>query len=389
MLSVINVCTNSIDDLDVACEEILSQLKDKTLLKNSVGIIGCHSDYVEENVIAAIKESLPFDIVGCSALGTAVNGNGGLEQLALTVLTSDDIVFSTALSDTISKDDFDAPIEKVYAEAEKSLGTAPGLVFVFAPITEDVAGDRMLTKLTQLGGKVPIFGTLANDTSSGYTKSYVFKNGEYDRFKMALIMMSGNINPRFHITSIAKRNIQQNNAIVTGADGYLVTSINDMPVLDYFASLGILTRKEHSIAPVTMIPFLVDFGDGTAPVAYSMYNISEDGAYCGGAIPQGSKITFAEIDMVSILETAEITLRAALDDAEKNGASGIVAIPCFARAMVMTPSVEAEIVKSLEVIGDKIPFLLIYSGGEICPVYNKQQEPVNRFHNLTYTLMVF
>jgi len=389
MLSVINVCTDSIDDLDVACEEILSQLKDKTLLKNSVGIIGCHSDYVEENVIAAIKESLPFDVVGCSALGTATNGHGGLEQLTLTVLTSDDVEFSTAFSDTISKDDFDAPIEKVYAEAEKSLGTSPKLIFVFAPITEDVAGDRMLTKLTQLGGKVPIFGTLSNDTSSGYTKSYVFKNGEFDRFKMALIMMSGNINPRFHITSIAKRNIQQNNAIVTGADGYLVTSINDMSVLDYFATLGILATETSGIAPTTMIPLLVDFGDGTEPVAYSMYNISADGAYCGGAIPQGSKITFAEIDMVSILETAEITLRSALDDAEKNGANGIIAIPCFARAMVMTPSVEAEITKSLKVIGDQIPFSLIYSGGEICPVYNKQHEPVNRFHNLTYTLVVF
>ena len=202
-------------------------------------------------------------------------------------------------------------------------------------------------------------------------------------------MMSGNINPRFHMTSIAKRNIQQNNAIVTGAEGYLVTSINDMPVLDYFATLGILTAEGHNIAPVTMIPFLVDFGDGTEPVAYSMYNVTADGAYCGGAIPRGAKITFAEIDMPSILETANITLRSALADVDKNGGNGVIAIPCFARMMVMSPNVEAEIVKSLEIIGDKIPFSLIYSGGEICPVYNKQRETVNRFHNLTYTLVVF
>jgi len=32
---------------------------------------------------------------------------------------------------------------------------------------------------------------------------------------------------------------------------------------------------------------------------------------------------------------------------------------------------------------------LIYSGGEICPVYNQQYGVVNRFHNLTYTLVVF
>ena len=389
MLSVINVCTNSIDDLDVACEEIMAQLKDKPLLKNSVGIFGCHFDYVEENVIAAIKKSLPFDIVGCSTLGSAINGHGGMEQLTLTILTSDDVVFSTALSDTISSDNFDAPIENVYAEAKKSLETAPKLIVVIAPITPDVAGDRMLAKLDQLSGKVPVFGTLASDISPGYAKGFVCRNDEFARSKMALLMMSGNINPRFHITSIAKRNIQQNNAIVTGVDGYVVTSINDMPVLDYFTSLGILTGDGHNIAPVTMIPFLVDFGDGTEPVAYSMYNITADGAYCGGAIPHGAKITFAEIDMPSILETAEITLRSALDDVEKNGANGIIAIPCFARSMVMSPNVEGEIVKSLEIIGDKVPFSLIYSGGEICPVYNKQHETVNRFHNLTYTLVVF
>ena len=203
---------------------------------------------------------------------------------------------------------------------------------------------------------------------------------------MSLMMMRGDINPRFYVTAIAKRNIQQNNAVVTGSTGYLVTSINDLSVLDFFSTLGITTSK---LAAVTMIPFLVDFGDGTEPVAYSMYDISEAGAYCGGAIPQGSKIAFADVDMSSIMETAEITLRAALNDVEKNGGNGIVAIPCFSRAMVLSPNVDAEIAKSLEIVGDKIPFSLIYSGGEICPVYNQQRQTVNRFHNLTYTLVVF
>ena len=57
--------------------------------------------------------------------------------------------------------------------------------------------------------------------------------------------------------------------------------------------------------------------------------------------------------------------------------------------LTLRPNVEAEIVKSLEIIGDKVPFSLIYSGGEICPVYNQQRGVVNRFHNLTYTLVVF
>jgi hypothetical protein len=386
MLTVITAGTNSIDDLDVAREEILSQLKDKTLLKNSVGMIACHYDYVEQDVVKAISEALPFDIIGCSTIGSAVNGSGSMEHLTLTVLTSDDVFFSTVMSDTISKDDFETPIEKAYAVAKDALGQPPAFIFAFGPVMGDVAGDQMLGKLNQVNGGLPVFGTLSCDSSPGCPQSYVFKNGESDRSKMALLLLGGNLHPRFYVTAIAQRNIQQNNAVVTGAEGYLVTSINEMPVLDYFATLGITTSK---LASITMIPFLVDFGDGTEPVAYSMYDISEKGVYCGGAIPKGSKITFAEVDMSSVMETAEATLRKALDDAEKNGANGIVAIPCMARSLVLSPNVEAEIVKSLEIIGSKLPFMLIYSGGEICPLYNQQHGIINRFHNLTYTSVVF
>ena len=386
MLTVLTAGTNSIDDLDVAREEILSQLKDKKLLKNSVGIIACHYDYVEQDVVKAISEALPFDTIGCSTIGSAVNGSGSMEHLTLTVLTSDDVFFSTIMSDTISKDDFGIPIEKAYTAAKDSLGQTPALVFAFGPIMGDVAGDQMLGTLNQISGGLPIFGTLASDSASGCPQSYVLHNGESDRSKMALLLLGGNLHPRFYVTAIAKRNIQQNNAIVTGAEGYLVTSINDMPVLDYFSTLGITTSK---LAAVTMIPFLVDFGDGTEPVAYSMYDISAKGVYCGGAIPKGSKITFVEVDMNSVMETTETTLRKALEDAEKNGANGIIAIPCMARSLVLSPNVEAEIIKSLEIIGNKLPFMLIYSGGEICPLYNQQHGIINRFHNLTYTSMVF
>jgi hypothetical protein len=214
-----------------------------------------------------------------------------------------------------------------------------------------------------------------------------FKNGDYALGKMALLLINGNVNPRFYVTAIAERNIRQYNAVITGAEGYLLTSINNMPILKFLDSLGIITSD--SISTITTVPFLVDFGDGTDPVAYGLYGISEIGAYCGGAVPVGATITFAEVDMSSVMETTERTLRAALDDAEKNGANGIIAIPCISRPLVLSPNVDLEIRKSLELIGNKIPFTLIYSGGEICPVYNKQHEIVNRFHNLTYTLMVF
>jgi hypothetical protein len=32
----------------------------------------------------------------------------------------------------------------------------------------------------------------------------------------------------------------------------------------------------------------------------------------------------------------------------------------------------------------KLPYMLGYSGGEICPVYNDKGQPSNRFHNFTF-----
>ncbi|MDR3233608.1 MAG: hypothetical protein LBT46_08110, partial [Planctomycetaceae bacterium] len=86
-----NAYTNEIDDPDVAAAEITEQLKDKKLLKNSVGIIACYFEFIETGVVEAICKTLPFDVIGCSVMGSAVNAAGSMEQLSLTILTGDDV----------------------------------------------------------------------------------------------------------------------------------------------------------------------------------------------------------------------------------------------------------------------------------------------------------
>jgi hypothetical protein len=387
MITMFNAFTHEIDDPNVAVEEITEQLKNKKLLKNTIGIIACHYEYIENGAIDNLSKLLSFELIGCVVQGSAINKNGGLEQLSLTVLTSDDITFTTAISEPIFPDNFDSALENVYADVAKS-GNNPSFIFVLGPITVDVSGSMILKKINQMSvsGRIPIFGTLSNDTALQYKYSYVFRNGEHHVRKLVLLFFHGNFQPRFYTASIATRNIQQQNAVVTDSTGYWVKQINNLPVLEYFQTIGV---KASELAAVSMLPFLVNFGDETIPAAYSMYNISEQGAYCGGEIPVGSLIAFAEIDYNSVMETAEIAIRQAFDDIEKNGANGMIAIPCFTRSLIILPNMEDEIKKSIELVGDRIPFSLIYSGGEICPTYNKQHEIVNRFHNLTYTIMVF
>ncbi|MDR3181452.1 MAG: FIST C-terminal domain-containing protein [Planctomycetaceae bacterium] len=381
-----NAYTSEIDDTDAAVNDLTAQLKDKPLLKDSVGILTCYYEFVETGVVEAVCKALPFDVIGCVVFGGAVNAHGSMDQLSLTVLTADDVTFATAFSDEITADNVAAPIEKTYAEAQSKLGGDPALTIVLGPVMGDVSGASMLNILTKISGGVPVFGTLSNDTSMTYKDSYVFRNGEYHLHKMALLLVKGNIQPRFYTTAVSRKNVQNQEALVTASDGYRVKKINNMPVLSYFESIGV---KVSGVAAVTMLPFLVDYGDGTEPAAYSMYSVTAEGALCGGVIPVGSSLAFAEIDYFGVMETAETAVKMALEDVNKNGANGIIAIPCFTRALVISPNAEDEINKSLELIGDSVPFSLLYSGGEICPVHNKQNETINRFHNLTYTMMVF
>jgi hypothetical protein len=387
MLKMYTATTSQIDSPEDAVAEITAQLKDKQLLKNTFGIAACHTDYIETQTVAELRKALSFDFIGCTSFGSASNIGGGTEQLSLTVLTSDELTFASAFSREITADGYAAPLDKVYEEAKEALGGEPSFIFAFAPITTNLSGTQILKEFDRISGGKPVFGTLANDTSTDYQQGGCFRNSEFHRYKAAVLLVKGDFKPRFYTAAIAAKNIQQQNAVVTESTGYLISKINDIPLMDYFVSIGIIQQKH--LAAVTMIPLMVNLGDGTKPFANSMYGISEQGAFCGCETPVGAMVSFAEVDYNSIMETCDAALKEALADAAQNAAAGIIAIPCLSRPIVISPAVNDEIKKSLSIVGDKVPFSLLYSGGEFCPVYNKQGGLVNRFHNLTYTLMVF
>jgi hypothetical protein len=63
-------------------------------------------------------------------------------------------------------------------------------------------------------------------------------------------------------------------------------------------------------------------------------------------------------------------------------------LPCVTRYIVLHPNSDAEIKKVIEKVGDKIPYWLAYSGGEICPVRGKDGKLRNRLHNYTFSACV-
>jgi hypothetical protein len=372
--------TEEIDDPAGALDELFGQIDlGRDLLAHSVGIVSCYWEFAETGVIATLAEKLPFDVIGCTAMGNGVNGRCGQEQLSLAILTSDTLTFSCVFSDPLSDDNVEKPLKDAYKTAREKLGGDPSLIFTLMPISTDISGDTMMSAIDAAareaaGGKtIPIFGTLSNDTSLTYDHARVFLNGDTHQFKGVLLLIRGDINPRFFVTAISEKNIQRQKGEITAAEGCFLREVNHMPLLDYLRTLGITQDA------ITAIPIMVDYEDGTKPVAVSMYAVSSEGALCGGRTPVGASVAVAEVDYNSVQNTAEITLRQALGEKDING---IIAIPCYTRILVSTPKSEDEMEKTRELLGD-IPFLLSYSGGEICPLENAQGESFNRFHNLT------
>jgi hypothetical protein len=383
MLKAQTAFTQELDDPKAAAEEILSQLDLGALLKNSVGIITFYQDAHETGVLEAIAEALPFDTVGCTVLSGGTQRGFGFEQVSVAVLSSDDLEFSTAVSEEITYSNAEEASRKCYRDARSRLGGEPSLILAFGPITRDISGDRYTVALDSESGGTPIFGTLSN-TGIVYEDARVAYNGRAERMLLSLVLVHGDAKPRFYTRAVSDSNITKRGAIITQSDGYLLQKINDVSVEEYLASIGVETVEGGATAS---LPILVDYKDGTRPTAYSMYANTDKGMLVGGAVPIGAEIAFADIDYDSIMATAEDALEKLISDLDGAGASIAFIIPCLSRCLTLGAQSEDEMLKSQEMLRARVPYMFMYSGGEICPVPGAGGQLVNRFHNLTYTAM--
>ncbi|AEF86094.1 conserved hypothetical protein [Treponema primitia ZAS-2] len=386
MIKMLNANTAEIDDVDAAVAEILEQLDlSGKLLKNSVGIIACYHEFIETGVVEAVCKKLPFDVVGCTTLGNAALDKCGLELLSLSVLTSDDVSFSTAISGELDPADIRPAITGVYNRALASLGGEPVLILSYAPMMSSVGAAPILEEINKLGRGIPVFGTISCDSTSDLHESHVIHNGVASKNTLALVLVKGNIRPGFHVNSISDDKIQKLTAVITESEGCLLKKVNDMPFLDYLETIGI--PKERVMESPTSFPIMVNYNDGTKPAGRGIYGLSPEGyALLGGEAPLGATVALGTMDYKGVLETAETAVKKALEDGT---ISGLLLYPCLTRNFMLGPNSDDEMKKVIGVLGGKYPYQICYSGGEICPSSTEDGKLLNRVHNFTFVICTF
>jgi len=387
MLKCASVYTKEVDDPQVALAEIRAQLDKKiTLLEHSVGIVMCHPEFIVSGVLKHIGENLPFDLAGTTTAAQAVNDETGELILTVFVMTSDDVRFKTGLADGLRDGGIDAPFKAAYEKAAQGEPAPPKLALVFPPLIVDrYAGDAYVDALKKIIPDTPLFGTLAIDDTVTFSESETIYNDSHSKDAMPFVLCYGNINPRFFIATLPENKSVSLRAKVTKSKNNFVYEVNYTNTRKFFAESGI---------PESMftVPFMIDLKnrddyDGV-PVVGGCAAFDEDGtAIFYGYVDEGSTFSLASGTPDDIFSTSFHKIRQLNELQDVNGA---LLFPCVVRRILMmgvnNSLSELEIAK--EQMKPNIPFMMGYSGGEICPTSIKAGVPVNRFHNYSLVILV-
>jgi hypothetical protein len=385
MIRSIGLHTYEIDDADVAVEEIREGLKDFPLSKNTIGIIMCDPEYVESGVYGALCEALPFPLAGATTTTQAICGEADILMLTIFVMTSDDVFFETAMTDEIGPgNDILTPTRAAFEETLSRLPSEPKLLLLFPPMLAETAGDAYVEAFDELCPGVPQFGMPAISDSILFDNCLTLYDGETSLTKMVFILVAGNVNPRFLISTFSDDDKTPFSGEITKSKENIIYEINGVPAYEYFKSIG-LAKDGKLDDGLQFVPLLIDFKkradyDGV-PIIHAIAHLNENGdAVCRGYMYQNSVFTITNPTMDSVLRSAAEVIEKVKEMPDRQAT---LIFSCIVRRMTLgaKPLTEATMVKDT-LQGDS-PFMFAYAGGEICPTSMRDGKAVNRFHHFS------
>jgi hypothetical protein len=379
VVRVLTAYTLEVDDVDAAVLDILSQLEpEKNLLKNTAGFLFCYYDFIETGVVKALCGRLPFAVIGCTTQGIALPQAAGDIILALMVVTSDDLEFKTGVSQPLEAGGGQG-IEAFYKDTRASLAADPSLTFVFLPRLPFFTGDGMFAILNRVSGGEPLYGSCAFVLD--HDSPMIIYNGEAYPDRMCLMMTAGPTEPRFFIDSVINQRIFYQRAHITSAEGNRLITVNDMPAVEYMTKIGII--KDGIIEALLAFPVLADFNDGTEPRLLIFTDVGPGGSLiCVSKVPNGGSLSIGFPTAELVLKTAEDVAGLVKEEQNRQARSGggTMFFSCVSRNLTLTDTA-SEMEKIRESMADfPLPYIFIYSGGEICPWKKDEINFVNGFH---------
>lgn len=391
MIKAVTVQTTITDDMVLACNDIVCQLREKLeLMSNSVGIIQCDPEYLEAGIMQSLHEALSFPLVGGTTVSIATSEELGNLVFSMMVMTSDDVEFVASYTEGLA-DDCAGAIERALSASVKVSDKPLKMAMVFPTVTDNdrLPGDIYVETVEKYCGVVPVFGTLSvNDALEKFERSMSVFGGQVFKREMSYVLFFGDITPRFLVAIVPPRSrVIDSPATITGLNGSAVSRINNISAVKYFESIGFAV--DGKLAPgVYFVPLLVtetdDNGDSQTFVRAIVGFNDEGSAVCRGKIPLGAQISFGSLQSADILAATSHLVDRVNQEPDVQAA-------LFFSCIVRQISIGADPLKELAIIKDSlrsgVPFVASYSGGEISPICSSLRGTCkNYFHN--YSLIV-
>ncbi|GHU64523.1 hypothetical protein AGMMS49983_10410 [Clostridia bacterium] len=363
---MIHIYTTHVTDLlsqPEAIEEINFFIRSQLFYANTVGIIHCHADFVDDGQVQAICDILPFETVGCSTTSLA-NDEVSLQYgLTLTILTSNDVQFHTGVSPS-SATGLDFAMGTLHDKVIVPLPERPKLLIPFIPFLVTIGGDEFISRLSALTDySIPFFGTLPISAEADFSRCYTIHNGKAYVDAAVLLAISGNVIPRFITTGVSSGEYLDITGSVTAVEKNLLISIDNVPAESFLVNKG-LVAAQGLLNTLSRLELIIDLPTGERLIRNIIAGDGQGGVYLTGHIPSLGSVYFAKTNAEIVVRTSrEIAGSAA---AAANG-GGMLMYSCTARNWVLTKDTLEELDAIRSTVGERSPFSCCYSGGEIYP----------------------
>jgi hypothetical protein len=391
--------TREIDDPELAVEEILEQLNlPENQLANAIGLVAMFGEFYDTGVYSAVAEALPFPCVGYSSSFQGANGEAGDILLSVVMMTSDENTFSVfkmTHMDTFHDKDGTYKACKEMADAAFAVGK-PSLLMPYWAMNEFVSNDDMLALMDEAFEQIPMYGSVMFTSESGQFVGFTCVNNE-EKMESGMVMVAvyGDLSPNFMVVSGINESVKLTRpAEVTKAISNTLYMINNITTLEYLRKVGAMDDSFNSES-LWVLPALVENKEtGTSKVrAFLGFSPDDPEAlYATGNIDQGSIVTFSQLDAAATNASALSAFQKVVDA----GADCFLGLSCVARSWANNADylLEFENLSKLyetvkEETGKTLNYQIINSGGEICPIPDKNGKLVNALHNYSLAICYF
>ncbi|MDR2583158.1 MAG: FIST C-terminal domain-containing protein [Fibromonadaceae bacterium] len=392
MIKSYSIIINEVDEIELALEELRSQLSELKLLENTVGIVTVNKDFVVSGVYSAVAKAVSFPLVGMTSYSQIVNGKIGTFMFSIMVLTSNDCEFSCGMSEAVpDTGDVKEQVQKCYNDLCSKLNNDVKLVFLYPNFMYGHYPNQYIKAITEINNSIPIFGSQSNgEIIDAATSARTLHCESISGNQVAMLLISGKISPKFYLGSTTKESIMAPNiGVVTAAEGNCLLEINNIKAKQFLEEANLKPDSVNK-KPIFFSTFIADEknekGEIVSSVIKSLVKPKDDAYLFACGVQVGSSLSAISFTAEIVMETAKNVM----EQIKANHKEGTLFIySCLGRraALLNEPHKEFELMN--KILGNNFNYTATCSGGEICPTSATETEIVNNEHNETLIACIF